>query len=393
MACMIPNLLGTGTIEWDDERGLISGQGENIYMLHLDSLNLVAYTPPAKTLQGLINGSSFAHTIALVGSSNAWTTIDAVGGTPATTSPVMQILDNYNLGAVQVVLEGHTGPIRSFNGVPYLDRNFTIKVENNPAGTANIALRLFFTNAEFAALQAADPSILNPADLAVVKQPNNTTTVPDAYTPITGEITITPTSWAAVDGGYYVEITVTSFSNFFIRKGAGTLPVTWLGLEAAWKDDANATVSWQVANQQDVQKYIVQHSLDGNVYTDACTVNASVLNSYSCLAPASTNSINDYRVLQVDLDGKKNYSKVVALQIIRTNALSIYPNPAKESITIMGLENSTELSISDESGKVIMRGAVMPGGNTVNIRQLSKGLYFLHLTNGKETQTIKFIKE
>jgi Secretion system C-terminal sorting domain len=384
---------GSGIINWDDGRGGTAGQAENIYMLHLDSLNLVAYTPPAKTLQALINGASFANATALVGSSNAWTTIDAIGGTPAVASPVMQILDNYNLGAVQVILDGHTGPVRSFNGAPYLDRNFTIKVENNPGGAASIGLRFFFTTAEFAALQAADPTILTPGDLEVIKQPNNTTTVPDTYTPIVGETVITPSSWGTVSGGYYIELNVTSFSNFFIQKGIAPLPVTWLGVQARWKDASAATLTWQVANQQNVKNYTVQYSLNGSPFSDVVTVGASALTAYSCTAPASAANTNEYRIAQQDLDGKKNYSIVVALQSAPPVALSIYPNPAKTIVYVTGLMQTTEISLLDEGGSLLGLFSMTPANNAINTSQLTKGLYFLRLTTGKETRILKFIKE
>ena len=247
----------------------------------------------------------------------------------------------------------NVGAIRKNNNKAYLDRNYTVKPENNPAGLANISLRLFFTTEEFDALKAADPTITDPGSLVVIKQDNASINVPSAYTPVGGELEIVPTSWQAVDGGYYLEISVTGFSNFFIQKTSAALPLTWLNVQAQWINDKTAKVSWLVADQQNLKEYIVQLSTDGNTFTNACTVKASSLTSYSCNVPVTTNGKIYFRVLQTDLDGKYSYSKVVFLQSRLTTKLSVYPNPATDKLYVTGLNNYTAITITDVNGKVM----------------------------------------
>jgi len=384
---------GTGVISWDDGRDAYAAQGNNIYMLHLDSLNIVDYQPPTKTLQSIGFGSSHANPVALLGTSHAWSTIDAQNGLTGAFSTVAQVLDDYNLGAVQTDIYTNVTAVRNYNGVPYLDRNYTIRPENNPGGTANISLRLFFTDAEFAALKAADPSIQHPGFLSVVKQPSTPGDAPAAYVPAAGEEMIAPSSWKAVSGGYYIELTVKGFSNFFIQKGSVPLPVTWLGVQARWEDPQHARVSWQVADQQNVKDYTVQHSTDGNLYSDACSVSASEITSYACIAGAGGESKNYYRVLQRDLDGKSKYSKVVILQSGPAAPISVYPNPAKDKLYISGLKELTQLNVIDISGRSMDNVSVRPGAGYINISKLAGGIYFIRFVRHSETQTIKFIKE
>jgi len=390
---------GTGMICWDDESGGVAGQGENINMRHLDSLNLVSYSPGVNGPQNLSYSLNYGLPITVLGTSHTWTTIETLNTTPGgPNGSAAQILDNYNLGAVQTTLFENVGTIRNYNGVPYLDRNITIKPDDNPAGAGSISLRLFFTNAEFAALQAADPSIPNPGYLSVIKQPSSLNTAPGVYTPVAGEEVLTPTAWKAVSGGYYLELTVTGFSNFFIQKGSVPLPGTWLGVQAEWEDAQHAKVSWQVTDQQNVKDYTVQHSLDGVAYTDACSVDAasaastSSVSSYSCIAAASEGGKNYYRVLQRDLDGKSKYSKVVELQSGPVSSLSLYPNPAKNVLYIGGLSEATELSLLELSGREIAHLSVSPGSAFIDLSRLTSGTYFIQLRKNGAMQTLKFVK-
>lgn len=388
-------LNGTGVIAWKDNRSIPGNTGDNIFMRHLDSLNLVNYSPPNKMVKLLPNpyGPSSAYAEVLLGTSKKYSTLEAlsyIGGIYATT-PVAAILDNYNLGKVQATVFQNTGTIRTYNGTPYLDRNFTIKPENNPAGTANINVRLFFTTAEFDALIPPNPIIGNPGSLVVIKQPNSGTSAPSTYTPITGEEVITPLGWAAVPGGYYLEIVVNGFSNFFIEKSSSTLPVTWLGIQAQWANTTQAKVSWQVAAQQNVKEYIVQHSVNGNAYTNVCTVTASNQTQYSCIVAAASEK-NYYRVMELDNDGKITYSKVVLLQSGSQPALTIYPNPVKDKLYINGLNNYRSLQLTDANGKIIQKQNVVAGMQFINVNHLAPGMYALTIMGNIDSQTLKFIK-
>jgi hypothetical protein len=384
---------GTGLISWEDDRAIPGNTGTNIFMRHLDSLNAVDYIPANKKIQALANGSTTANPAVLTGISKKFSTIEAFNTLNGITSPVVEMLDNYNLGSITVNVYENTGGIRAYNGKAYLDRNYTIKPENNPAGSADINVRLFFTTAAFDALKAEDPAITSPADLGVIKQPNTGSIVPAAYGPITGEETIPQLGWKAVDGGYYIEIKINSFSNFFIQQVASALPVTWLGVQAQWTDTKNAKISWQVSDQQNVKNYTVQQSEDGHFYKDACTVPASVANTYNCIVPAKIGIIGYYRVLQRDMDDRFTYSKTVILKSAAAPFLSLYPNPATDKLYIDGIEGYHAMQVTDINGQIIQQQSVLTRGKYIDISQLHAGIYLLIIQNNSEMHTLKFVKQ
>jgi hypothetical protein len=384
---------GTGLISWEDDRAIPGNTGTNIFMRHLDSLHVVDYIPANKKIQALAHGSTVANPAVLTGISKKFSTMEATNTVNDITSPVAEMLDNYNLGSVTVNVYENIGAIRSYNGKAYLDRNYTIKPENNPAGAADINVRLFFTTAAFDALKAADPAITTPADLGVIKQPNTGSIVPAAYTPVTGEETIPQLGWKAVDGGYFIEIKINSFSNFFIQQVASALPVTWLGIQAQWTDNKNAKISWQVGDQQNVKDYTVQQSQDGHTFLDACQVTASAVTGYSCIVPAKASTSSYYRVLQRDMDNKFTYSRTVFLRSTVGLSLAVHPNPVKDKLYLDGIEGYHTLQVADMNGKIIQQQNVSTGLKYINISRLQAGLYLLSVRNDKEIQTLKFVKQ
>ena len=69
------------------------------------------------------------------------------------------------------------------------------------------------------------------------------------------------------------------------------------------------------------------------------------------------------------------------------NAISVYPNPAVESLYIDGVTENSEYVIYDISGKAIDEGTLLI--NKVDVSSLKTGMYFIETESGKT----KFIKK
>ncbi len=386
--------VGSAVIGWSDTRNLPGNSSNNIFMRHIDSAADDEYTPPILPLKTLSTpyGAAASQPVVLTGTSDAYTVIAAPVGDGSST-PVAEILDDYDLGNVQVsVNQNGTGVVRNYNGQPYLDRNYTITVENKPSGN-QIHVRLFFTNQDFSALQAADPLIKTPGDLVVVKQTASSNIAPFNYMPVAGEIIVHPIGWGVLTGGYYIEIVVTDFSNFYIERGLAALPLTWLGVQAQWLNTQHATVSWQIAEQQNVQSYTVQESKDGASFTDICAVMATTANNYSCTVPATATVTHYYRVKERDADGKFTYSKTVVLAPSAKAALALYPNPVKDKLYVTGLTGYNSMQVSDANGQLLQQVMVTGSNSFIDISRLRAGVYLLTIKGDKDTQTMKFVKQ
>jgi Secretion system C-terminal sorting domain len=71
----------------------------------------------------------------------------------------------------------------------------------------------------------------------------------------------------------------------------------------------------------------------------------------------------------------------------------LYPNPVKDELNIEGLNlGETTISILDVQGrelKTITNGK----SNSINVKQLSAGVYYLKIESDKKITVLKFVKE
>lgn len=78
--------------------------------------------------------------------------------------------------------------------------------------------------------------------------------------------------------------------------------------------------------------------------------------------------------------------------LIENNNLKIYPNPAKNYVTIKsaGSISKNNCFITDVSGKRITTS--FTSYNTIDVSKLSAGIYFLHVMEGTKSTSIRFVK-
>lgn len=73
-------------------------------------------------------------------------------------------------------------------------------------------------------------------------------------------------------------------------------------------------------------------------------------------------------------------------------AFSLYPNPAKEQVTISNFNSSiNNITIVDITGKVL--NSFMPTTAVIDVSTLAKGIYFVKIQHGEETLTQKIVKQ
>jgi hypothetical protein len=70
----------------------------------------------------------------------------------------------------------------------------------------------------------------------------------------------------------------------------------------------------------------------------------------------------------------------------------VYPNPFLDFINIQVSKTAT-YEIFNSLGKLLKRGQITSDNNRVELKTISKGIYFLKLSQGQKQQLIKVIKE
>jgi hypothetical protein len=118
--------------------------------------------------------------------------------------------------------------------------------------------------------------------------------------------------------------------------------------------------------------------------------NSDIKQSYSFIHNYPANGVNNYRIIQVDLDGKRSISKIVSIKIQSISYLNISPNPVVSNTLNVRTNETLNIEIVDVSGKLmITTKTLVPGLNSIDISKIGKGIYFIKAPG----QTIQFIKQ
>lgn len=167
-----------------------------------------------------------------------------------------------------------------------------------------------------------------------------------------------------------------------VAGSARTLPVTWLSFTAE-KQGTGALLKWSTASEQNTKDFEVQHSTNTLSWTALGSVmaagNSTTARQYSFThnTPFKGGVYNYYRILQRDLDGKFSYSKIASLIYDEPGAdVIVYPNPAKEAVTIY-LAESKEVKLVNVTGATVWRGTLAAGRNNISLSHLAKGVYWV----------------
>ncbi len=173
----------------------------------------------------------------------------------------------------------------------------------------------------------------------------------------------------------------TTFGSFSVGLVNSTLPVKFASISAKVVN-STAKVSWQVATEVSVAKYIIESSKDGLNFTEKGFVAATGNYNYSFVDVTPFGGDNYYRVYSVDISGAITYSSLVKISLANVSVaskVSIYPNPIVDRTINIGLNNlpvaAYTLQVIDGFGKTIATKFIQHNGGTGNYTvELPQGL-------------------
>ena len=167
----------------------------------------------------------------------------------------------------------------------------------------------------------------------------------------------------------------------FTVTGNTILPVQLISFTAQ-KQNEDVLLQWSTASEQNTKNFVVEHSLDGIQWHNIGTIDASgnsnsVINySYTDTHPAL--GMNYYRLLQMDIDGKSNYSEVRAVKFTTGGQIiSLITNPVTNGELNVQVNEATMLSLYDAGGRLVWKKQVTPGVQNINVSNYTTGIYFL----------------
>lgn len=317
----------------------------------------------------------------------------------------------YDAGQTQKVFSinwnGNTEPggvsgVLTYSGSAYTQTNASYQcnimgrmLEILPAGgsyTVNggVKVRIFFDSTEMNSQLA--PSALSQrwfkvsGDAAAAIAANNGQN-------ITGAQWLTPSATGEEDGVDYVEFSsIQSFSTFGFASNTGAfpLPVTILSFTGSKQGTAQALLNWEVENEYQFDRFEVEQSSNGTLYTTVGTVQSRGGNSRSSYSTSVMYSgpVSYYRLKLVDKNGAFRYSAVIVLKgmVEDRERLAVYPNPVKGEVVtvqISGYQGSATVKVYDQYGRVVLPSALIHGNGVVmlNVSSLASGAYYIRAVN------------
>jgi hypothetical protein len=181
--------------------------------------------------------------------------------------------------------------------------------------------------------------------------------------------------------GYDYPFKVTSFI---------TLPTEIISFKTALQGNKVA-IDWRTVSEQNSKNFIIEHSSDGNSWTDIATVNAAgtsnTLKAYSYTHNSPVQGVNFYRLQQTDLDGKSRYGEIRSIKLNTPQpAFLVMANPVINRVLRVQVNTASNFSFYSTDGRLIWKKQFEPGTQNIQLEGYGKGVFFL-----KDNQTTKTI--
>jgi hypothetical protein len=167
------------------------------------------------------------------------------------------------------------------------------------------------------------------------------------------------------------------------------LPVKFTSFTASRTNANNVKLTWQTASEINNSGFEVQRFITGGwetvafVPTQAPGGNSDMILNYSYTDLNSAKGMTQYRIKQIDMDGKFEYS---AVRAVRGEAVSVktvvYPNPSpdgKVNVVFEDAAGTRDIVLMDMSGRMIRNWKGVASNNLL-IDNLNPGMYSLRIT-------------
>ncbi|HTN47670.1 MAG TPA: M4 family metallopeptidase [Flavipsychrobacter sp.] len=162
------------------------------------------------------------------------------------------------------------------------------------------------------------------------------------------------------------------------------LPIELLDWTASSKNCATQ-LNWSVANSRNFSHFEIERSHDGQVFE---TIGRQVYSGNEVRYHFTDNTPGEkpgyYRLKLTDINGTFSYSKVLTVlpDCGTKTALTIFPNPAKDIVTISASCSIRNISVLSSAGKLVHSVSIAALNEaTVNTALLPSGSYILQVTD------------
>lgn len=202
---------------------------------------------------------------------------------------------------------------------------------------------------------------------------------------------------STTNSGFVTVNGVTTFSPFtFAARVGGVIPVRMSSFNVQ-KINRSVKIYWTTEQEINSKEFVIERSGNGQNWAAIKTVpaagNSSNRINYTATDDQPLKGINFYRIRQVDLDSRADYS-VTRSVLFRTDAaILVTPNPARDLIHVYADNASKQINIQviDMTGKVVRRVTSAEQHTIINTGSLVRGIYHVKITEGNNVTVSKIL--
>jgi hypothetical protein len=181
------------------------------------------------------------------------------------------------------------------------------------------------------------------------------------------------------------------------------LPVEFLFIEAEALETVNE-VRWATASERNSDHFVVERRSEYGEYEAIGLVAAAGYSvqrtDYRFVDKTPLQGRTYYRLKQMDMDDSHSYSQVVTVLRATKGTLVLYPNPTNDVLWVkvdaQG-EDMLRVQVMDAVGRILReQRAESPkdgGAISIAVRDLAQGTYILHIDQGGQRWTERFVKQ
>ncbi len=174
-----------------------------------------------------------------------------------------------------------------------------------------------------------------------------------------------------------------------VENACSILPVLFKSVTAT-RNKERVAIKWETASESNNRGFNVQRNTSGEwkniafVFSQANEGNSSSTLSYQYNDVNTAKGISQYRIQQVDLDGKASNSEIRSVRgESMKKSVIVFPNPSvdgKISLVLQDDNSAKNIVVCDMSGRIVKQYKNITANN-ISIDMLQNGMYSIQITD------------
>jgi hypothetical protein len=185
------------------------------------------------------------------------------------------------------------------------------------------------------------------------------------------------------------------------------LPARFISFSGVFNPvDKRTELKWTIENNDLVNSFVVQSSIDGSSFVDALTISSNNLPntavySFNYSTPLNVYSYIEFRIKMMKHDGSYTYSRIIRINIksLMKPGITIAPNPVRGRFQMTvnsSIDTDARILFYDMNGRLVMamNERLKKGSNIFSLEANEKwqpGMFNALLKINQETFTTRFV--